>query len=169
MIKNSTHILLESLTKLFNFVFEKGEFPKIWNETFIVPLHKTGSKSDPSNYRGLSISSNLGKAFNKIIHLRLIKFTLDNNQLSKNQIGFMEHSRTADHIFSLKSIIEHYKLKKKKVYAAFIDLKKAFDTIWRLGLFYILLKNGVPKKIFNIIHSMYSNTINRLKFNEGLS
>ena len=71
---------MESLTKLFNFVFEKGEFPKIWNETFIVPLHKTCSKSDPSNYRGLSISSNLGKVFNKIIHLRLIKFTLDNDK-----------------------------------------------------------------------------------------
>jgi hypothetical protein len=44
--------------------------------------------------------------------------------INKNQIGFMETGRTADHLFSLKSSIDSYKQKKKKVYAAFIDLKK---------------------------------------------
>jgi hypothetical protein len=44
------------------------------------------------------------------------------------QIGFKEKSRTADHIFTLKSIIDNYKTKKNKVFAAFIDLRKAFDS-----------------------------------------
>ena len=43
----------------------------------------------------------------------------------------MEKGRTADHLFSLKSISDSYKQKKKKVYAAFIDLKKAYDSLWR--------------------------------------
>jgi hypothetical protein len=47
----------------------------------------------------------------------------------------MEKNQTADHIFTLKSIINSYKSKKKKVFACFIDLKKAFDTVWRKGLF----------------------------------
>jgi hypothetical protein len=38
------------------------------------------------------------------------------------------------------------------------DLRKAFDTIWRVGLFYKLLKSHMPKKLFNIILSMYANT-----------
>ena len=124
MIKNGTNSTMESLVKLFNIVFNEGIFPKIWNESLLVPLHKKGSKAEPGNYRGISISSNLGKVFNKIIHARLLKFTQCNNLISKNQIGFMEHNRTADHIFSLKSIIEQYKTKHRKVYAAFIDLKK---------------------------------------------
>ena len=58
--------------------------------------------------------------------------------------------------FTLKtSIIDQYKQKSKKVFTAFIDLKKAFDTIWRLALFYKLLKHNIPHRIFNIIHSMY--------------
>ena len=36
----------------------------------------------------------------------------------------MEKGRTADHLFLLNSIIDSYKQKKKKVYAAFIDLRK---------------------------------------------
>jgi hypothetical protein len=34
--------------------------------------------------------------------------------ISKNQIGFMEKNQTADHIFTLKSIIDSYKSKKEK-------------------------------------------------------
>ena len=78
-----------------------------------------------------------------------------NNLISENQIGFKEQSRTSDHIFTLKSIIEHYKTQKKKVYAAFIDLRKAFDTVWREGLFYNMLIAGIPTKVFQIIYFMY--------------
>ena len=53
-------LLLEPLTKLFNLIFMKGTFPKAWNESFIVLIHKKGNKSDSSNYRGISITSNLG-------------------------------------------------------------------------------------------------------------
>ena len=83
-----------------------GLFPKIWNESFLVLLHKKGDKFDPGNYRGISISSNIGKLFNKVIYKRLLTFMNNKNLISKNQIGFKEKSRTADHIFTLKTIID---------------------------------------------------------------
>ena len=91
------------------------------------------------------------------------------NLISKNQIGFKEKSRTADHIFTLKTITDQYRQKKKKVFAAFIDLKKAFDTVWRLGLFSKLIKHNIPQKMFNVIYSMYTDTVSRIKFSNGLS
>lgn len=169
MLKNAVPILIKPLQKLFNLIFKNGTFPKIWNESFLVLLHKKGDKFDPGNYRGISISSNLGKLFNKVIYKRLLTFMNNKNLISKNQIGFKEKSRTADHIFTLKTIIDQYKQKSKKVFTAFIDLKKAFDTIWRLALFYKLLKDNIPHRIFNIIHSMYTDTICRIKFSNGLS
>jgi len=169
MLKNAVPILIKPLQKLFNLIFKNGTFPKIWNESFLVLLHKKGDKFDPGNYRGISISSNLGKLFNKVIYKRLLTFMNNKNLISKNQIGFKEKSCTADHIFTLKTIIDQYKQKSKKVFTAFIDLKKAFDTIWRLALFYKLLKDNIPHRIFNIIHSMYTDTICRIKFSNGLS
>ena len=47
--------------------------------------------------------------------------------------------------------------RKKKVFAAFIDLRKAFDTVWRDGLFYKMLLNGINGKTCNIIRSMLQN------------
>ena len=162
-------VLINPILKLFNLIFLKGEFPKIWNKSLITLIHKKGNKLDPSNYRGISLTSNLGKLFNKIIHARILNFVNVNSLISENQIGFKEKSRTADHIFTLKSIIDNYKTRKNKVFAAFIDLRKAFDTVWREGLFYMLLKHNFPSKIFNIVHSMYQDTRCRIKFQNGIS
>jgi hypothetical protein len=52
------------------------------------PIISGYDKYDPSNYRGISITSNLGKRFNKIIHARLLKFIGSNNLICENQIGF---------------------------------------------------------------------------------
>ena len=67
--------------------------------------------------------------------------------------------RTVDHIFILKTIINKYVYKcKKKVYACFIDFKK----VWRSALFIKLKSIGIPGKVYNIIHNLYSNTLNCL-------
>ena len=59
-------------------------------------------------------------------------------------------------MFLLYAIIELLKRKKEKLYCAFIDLKKAFDTIWRVGLWSKLLKYNIDGKFFRIIYSMYN-------------
>ena len=79
MIKYGMPVLLKPLHKLFNFVFDSGSFPKTWNESFISVLHKKGSKHDPGNYRGISLTSNLGKLFNKVIYNRLLEFVNEHN------------------------------------------------------------------------------------------
>jgi hypothetical protein len=45
MIKYGFPVLIEPIIKLFNLIFEKGEFPKLWNESYITLLHKKGKKS----------------------------------------------------------------------------------------------------------------------------
>ena len=106
--------------------------------------------------------------FNKFIYNRLLEFVNEHNLISENQIGYKEQSRTSDHIFALKSIIEQYKSQKKKVYAAFIDLRKAFHTVWREGLCYKLIIASILNKIFQIIYSVYQETRCRIKFSNGV-
>lgn len=140
MLKHGGYLMLNSLGKLFNFILNSGTFRQSWNESYLILLYKSGNRLDPSNYRGISITSNLGKLFNRIIHTRLLEFVKSMSLINENQIGFKENCRTSDHLFSIKTIIDRYK--SKKVYAAFIDLRKAFDTVWREGLFYKLLNSN---------------------------
>ena len=169
MLKNGSSVFINALKKLFNYIFDAGKFPSFWNESYIVLIHKKGSKNDPANYRGISLTSCLGKLFNKVINARLLEYVDTKNVLSYNQIGFKQNSRTSDHILTLKSIIDFQKSKKKKVFAAFIDLRKAFDTVWRDGLFYKILLNGINGRVYNIIRSMYTDNICKIKFANGLS
>ena len=157
MLKNTEHKLRSALLKLFNLVLSVGHFPEAWNQGLITPIFKSGDKSDPNNYRGICVSSNLGKLFCNIINTRLVHFLTEHNVLSKSQIGFLPNYRTSDHIFTLHTLIDKYiNQNKTKIFACFVDFQKAFDSIWHEGLLSKLLESGIGGKTYNIIKTMYS-------------
>ena len=88
MLKASYDYLSEVYLKLFNLILNIGIYPSIWSEGIITPIFKAGNKSDPGNYRGICVSSCLGKLFPLIINERLLKFVESNNLLHPSQIGF---------------------------------------------------------------------------------
>ena len=136
-----------------------GHFPKIWAKGYIVPIFKSGSRDDPSNYRGITIGSCLCKLFVKILNNRLEKFLLSRNIIKPEQIGFCKGKRTSDHHFVLKTLIEKYTQEGgKKFFICFVDLQKAFDTVNHEGLLYKLRKTGISDLFYNIIKNMYNNT-----------
>ena len=143
---------------MFNKILLEGEFPKSWNRGYIVPLHKSGNARDPNNFRGLTINSCLSKAFTSILNERLQKYLHVNDIINKYQIGFAKKSQTSDHMLVLKTIADKYKAVNKKIYFGFVDFKKAYDTVWRDGLLYKLLKNGINGKFYNVIESMYQTS-----------
>ena len=66
------------------------------------------------------------------------------NILHKSQIGFLPNNRTADHVLTLRTLIDKYvNCHHEKVYACFVDFRKAFDSVWHDGLLYKLLQNNV--------------------------
>ena len=83
-------------------------YPQIWSEGYITPIFKAENPKLPQNYRGITICNSIGKVFNSILNNRLDKFLVENNIIHENQIGFSKKSRTTDHIFVLKCIIEKY-------------------------------------------------------------
>lgn len=159
MLKNCNAELQRAVLKLFNIILKWGYFPDTWNKGLITPIHKNGDKLDPNNFRGICVSSNLGKLFNSILNNRLLNFLNEHNVLSKGQIGFLPNHRTTDHIYTLHTLINENvnQTKNGKIFACFIDFKKAFDSIWHEGLYYRLLQSGVGGKVYDLIKSMYSD------------
>ena len=86
-----------------------------------------------------------------------------------NQCGFTKGSQCNDHILTLLTIIEKYNLKKKRIYAVFIDLRKAFDLVCRQALLYKLASYGVNGGFFNLIRDMYSCSTGHIKLNGKIS
>ena len=89
----------------------------------------SGSRSDKSNYRPITILSVLSKVFEKAVHSQLFNYLQSNNLLSANQFGFRP-GRSTD--VALTQFTENIldKLDNGLVTGAvFLDLKKAFDTV----------------------------------------
>lgn len=170
MLKVGHEVLLPALHKLFNKVLSNAEFPNSWRTNFLTPIHKKGDRNDPSNYRGIAVGSHLGKLFCSILHERLVKFSNEHNLIPNHQIGFKKGSRPADHILTLKTLIEKYAIGLKKyLYSCFIDFKSAFDSISREALIYKLLSAEVGGNFLNVIQSLYSGVNFSIKVKNSAS
>ena len=95
MIKSSLNELMPVYLKLFNTVLDLGAMPQMWCDGLITPTFKCGTKSDPSNYRGICISSCIGKLFCSVLNQRLLKHVDLNNILHKSQIGFLTNTKNS--------------------------------------------------------------------------
>ena len=160
MIKHSFNVMLPVYSKLFNLILQSGFYPDTWCVGSLTPIFKSGDRADPSNYRGICVSSCLGKFFSIILNQRLLNFTQKNNILHNSQIGFMPNFRTSDHIFTLRTLIDQHVINKKKgrIYACFIDFKKAFDSIWHDGLLLRLLQYNISGNFYKLIKNLYSKS-----------
>ena len=170
MLKSGHNMLLPSLHKLFNTCLSTGNYPKSWAEGFITPIHKANDITDPNNYRGISVTSAIGKLFNSILNNRLDSFLEKYNIIDKCQVGFTKKARTTDHLFILKCILDEYcSSKDGRVYACFVDFQKAFDTVIHTGIKIKLLKTGVGTLFYNIIKRMYEISQSRVKVNNRVT
>ena len=122
----------------------------------IVTLYKNkGDRGDCNTSRGISILNIVGKLFAKVVLMKLR--VLAERIYPESQCGFRAKRATIDMIFSLRQLQEKCTEQGKPLYAAFIDLTKAFDLVSRDGLFKILAKIGCPPTLLSIVKSFHDN------------
>ena len=95
----------------------------------VVPIYKKGDRRVCSNYRGITLLSQPGKLFAKILELRLR--SIIEGQLLEEQCGFRSGRGTTDQLFTLATILERSWEFAHPVYMCFVDLEKAFDRVSR--------------------------------------
>ena len=86
--KNTSHIIVPTLCDIFNSMMNSGEFPKSRSESIIVPVHKSRSMNNPSNFRGISMLNTMYKIFSNIIFDRITRWVEEFNILDESQNGF---------------------------------------------------------------------------------
>ena len=157
------------LRDIFNQVLTSGIYPSTWSIGVIKPIHKSGEKQDPSNYRGITLLSVMGKIFTAIIRARLLDWAETTHVINETQFGFRHGRRTTDPIFILNSVIQFYRKKAKPLFACFVDFKKAFDSISHGALWTKLASLGVSNMILTLLQSMYANAISVVQLGTEIS
>ena len=117
------------MSVLFNLSFSSGIFPDKLKIAKILPVFKKGSKLECSNYRPISLLSNLDKVIEKLMRKRLMEFLNEQKIFYCKQCGFRKGFSTAHAKIILIDTIESAIDNKQIVCGIFVGLQKAFDTV----------------------------------------
>ena len=153
-------LLVQHLTCLFNAIVLSGHIPPVFQQGHVIPILKGHTKdlSNPSNYRGITILSNISKVLQKLILLRI---HLQDSPPSMNPLqgGFRQGYGCAHTAYVLQEAIQSLRERSKKAYVAFLDVRKAFDTIWQAGLLVKLHQKGIKGHLWQLINNWYRTAL----------
>ena len=120
--------ICEPRNKIFNLSFSTGQYPNILKISKTIPIFKKGSRLLVSNYRPISLLSNLNKILEKIVHERIYKF-LEDYQCIYSLQGFRKKHSTNRALIDITETIRQALDNKKFACGIFVDLQKAFETV----------------------------------------
>lgn len=168
-LKNIVTHIVKPITYIINKSLDDGIFPSAFKIAVIKPLHKSGDKLQISNYRPISLLSNLAKIFEKILKDRITKFMNKYNIMSQKQYGFREGSSTQDAIVDLVTNIHKAVDAGEPSLCIFIDLAKAFDTVSHQDLLVVLENVGVRGLAHDLMKSYLTGRKQRVKIENFMS
>ena len=148
--------MCELLLILFNLVWDNDFAPTYWREGLMVRLFKKRDREDPSIYRGITLLNVVGKLYRRLINNHLLKYLESKDKLHEGQGGFRSGSSCIDNLFSLNQLSEG-RMKTGKSKCIFLDIKKAYDTVWRDGLWNKMWDMGINGKMWRVTRSLYVN------------
>ena len=155
LLKEGGEHLKQVIILLFDAIIETEWIPPTWREERVTLLHKGGSKRSLHNYRTIAIGSNFGKLFTRILQTRMQTLAESAGWLGDMQNGFRKGRSTMDSLFILTQVMEQALRKRTKVFLLFLDLRKAFDRVWREGLWRVLQRFGLDGKCSRLIQKLY--------------
>lgn len=164
-----SEILATFPTSVFDGVF-LTELNSLWSTDTSIPeclklgrvitLFKKGDPRNPANYRPISILSALYRLIETMVYARVGNFI--DGKLATSQAGFRKGRSCLQQALLLKLIQQKAETEGKRVYAALLDLRKAFDSVPHSRLAIRLLDFGLPSKMCNLIMKLTVNHVNIL-------
>lgn len=155
------------LASIFNRCFKEEKTPLDWTTSRTVLIHKKGDHSDLNNWRPLSLGNTMVKLYASIISGKVATWNNAHKIISPVQKGFMEAEGCYENNFLVQSVIDDARRNGKEAVLAWLDLTNAFGSIPHRHIYEMLNLLGLPNKLQNIIHNMYSGARTTITTSQG--
>lgn len=166
-IINATSKTVLYLSLLFNSIISHGFVPSEMLLSTLIPIPKNKRKSinNSSNYRGITLSSIIGK----LLDIVVLKSNANVLKSSHLQFGFKEKHSTSMCTFVLNEVAKYYNNKRSNVHCMLIDASQAFDRVEYVKLFSLLVDKKVCPLILRFLLSLYTRQKLRVKWGNSFS
>jgi len=149
---------------MLNEVYTTERIPRQWQEGRIKRLYKgKGLKGMCANERGITLASNVGKVFERVINNR----NLEKLKMTDNQAGGKKGRATADHIMTIHDVVNKALKKHHTALLTLLDVTKAYDKAWLDGIMYVMGKNGIEGKEWKITKKLNEDLRARVHTDHG--
>ena len=145
------------LTLIFSASLKQGQTPDDWKEANVSRIFKKGDKSQPANYRPVSLISVCSKVLEHIIHSHLMNFFENNQILFDQQHGFRKHRSCESQLLITVQDLASGLDNSQQIDAILLDFSKAFDKVPHQRLLIKLEHYGVRGTTVQWIKSFLSN------------
>ena len=168
LLKAGGEAMIRGLHAVLTAVWHSGTIPPDWKKGLVVPIWKgKGDRQDCNNYRGITLLSVPGKVLAHLLLTRIRTHLLKYQR--PEQSGFTPGKSTTDRILALRVLVERRREFRQGMLAAYVDLKKAFDSVHRETLWDLLRLRGIPARIIGLLTGLYSGTVSAVKCGGGES
>lgn len=161
LLKRCAEALTVPLLIIFNKSLTTGVFPAAWKTAYIIPIFKSGDKTSVRNYRPISILSQFGKIFEKLVY-NVLFFNLK-NQITIHQHGFFVGRSVETNLLEYTDFVLESKDRGMQVDAVYTDFCKAFDKVNHSLLIAKLGRVGISGDLLRWVESYVSNRTQQVK------
>jgi hypothetical protein len=154
VLKHGGEWMGESVWRLCWMVFRGEKVPLEWLRAVKVPVKKKGKGELYEDYRGVTLLSVVGKVFGMVMEARLRGFCESKGILNDAQYGFRQGRASRDALFVVTEVLE--RRAGERVFAGFLDIAKAYPSVWRKGLWFKLWEVGVRGRMWRVLRTLYS-------------
>lgn len=148
--------LHKALARLFTMLASSTQPLPEWMRTGTgTVLFKKGDRDDAANYRLIVMGSLLPKLYDKCLEQKGWKLINEGIiPIHDEQGGFRPKFGTEEQVFLLQTLRAGQTQRKQKLYTAFLDIRKAFDTVNHKKLLRVLHEKGAPANYIQAIRNM---------------
>ena len=148
ILQKTAEVVSIPITLIFQKSLDEGECPDDWKTANVTPIHKSGDRTEPSNYRPISLTSQVCKVLESIIREQIMNHLMSNNLLSEAQHGFREGRSCLTNLLETLELWTEMIDKGDGIDVAYLDFRKAFDLVSREHLLYKMKKYGKMGKFW---------------------
>ncbi len=153
------------LVDIFNASLKDGEVPVDWRRANVTPIYKKGAKSDPGNFRPVSLTSVCCKLMERLVKDKLIEHFLDNNLILPSQHGFLPSKSCATNLLEFFEVATQAVDNGDPFDIVFLDFAKAFDKVPVAALLVKLEALGVSGELLRWIETWLKDRVQRVVLN----
>jgi hypothetical protein len=169
VLNKCADILCYPLSLMFIKSFKLGIVPTAWKYANVTPIFKKGEKSNPGNYRPISLTSLLCRVKEKLLRDEMMRYLLMNRLVSKDQHGFVPAKSCVTNLIESMDIITEALNRGFFVIMILLDFSRAFDSVCHSLLLTKLEAYGFDSSLVKWISSFLTGRKQRVVMGSAYS